>query len=211
MARTAPDHWARHCAPFFSHPLQCAVIPNRTDVTWITQVDELFSGFGLWTTMHRGRRPRSDIRREGAEPARLEGDLRTAPRVKSPRLCKAAPRCARARPPSEGTAARHFPCCWETGAVNAACDHRSGVPPTIPSGDPRRQSPLPRGTFQHGGSFVQPKAPGPDCSPHQSVPQARQSGPPDNRISENSVRLFIARTFAPLPIRPSGRLFVTRS
>jgi hypothetical protein len=46
-------------------------------------------------------------------------------------------------------------------------------------------------------------AAGPDCSPHHSVPHARQSGPPpSNRISEISVRLFMARTLAPLPFCP---------
>ena len=98
----------------------------------------------------------------------------------------------------------YLPCCWETLAAIAACDHCCGVRPTISSGGPPPRAPAVAGHFSarsigraSNGLRV------PIAHPHHSVPHARQSGPPpSNRISEISVRLFMARTLAPLPFCP---------
>jgi hypothetical protein len=108
-----------------------------------------------------------------------------------------------------GTGAFYSPCCWEALAVTEARDHCCGVLPHHRKGRTPAQSPSWAGHFSARSIGRASKGLRvPIATPTKACPHAGQSGPqPDNWISEISVRLFMARTLAPLPIRLFGSSF----
>jgi hypothetical protein len=108
----------------------------------------------------------------------------------------------------EGLRRVYLPCCWEALAAIARIIVVEFAPPS--HGGPPPRARLAAGTFSCGRWSSRPKNCGSRLLPPPSVPHAGQSGPqPDNWISKISVRLFVARTLAPLPCQPWDRLLVT--